>query len=149
MRFRALALRAQRRMADNITADNSLHFCWSYKHLTMSRGEVSRTAVVPANKPVSNWRQCCGAIHTHNSKRSDQITRMRLSTQSLRMKVCSMTAKHRDVYDSLSRFLFGYFHVGMSLNPKKNVGHAKFRLSSTTQTVWTLYLTYDNMNNKR
>lgn len=38
----------------------------------MSGGEVSVTAVVPANKPVSNWWQCCRTIHTQQTIRSDE-----------------------------------------------------------------------------
>lgn len=78
--FRVLALQAYQWMSDSITAHNSLHVHWSYKRPSMSGGKVNITAVLPANKPVSNWWQCCGTIHTHNSKISDKIRRMCLST---------------------------------------------------------------------
>lgn len=46
----------------------------------MSGGKVNITAAVPANKPVSNWWQHSGPIHTHSSELSDKISRICLSS---------------------------------------------------------------------
>lgn len=46
----------------------------------MSGGKVNITAAVPANKPVSNWWQHSGPIHTNSSKLSDKISRICLSS---------------------------------------------------------------------
>lgn len=79
-------------MSKNITVVNSIS-----GHSRVSGGKVNIAAAAPANKPLSNWWQHSGPIHTHGGKLSDKISRICLSSVYFRAtkQTCSTSMVHQ------------------------------------------------------